>query len=125
MYISLFLHAITIAVLIGVLRTLYKVKKANRWRPIGEAPDDKTLLLLRVECYQGIQSPLFMVVDEVHDRLYNGDIYVTIGYRKPNGDGRTYYAVGLGERDGEFFVDTEVQPTEFQLLPKPISHSSH
>lgn len=125
MYISLFLHVITIAVLIGALRVLYKVKKANRWRPIDEAPNDKTLLLLRVECHQGAQSPLFMVVDEVHDRLYNGDIYVTIGYRDPRGDGRTYIAVGLEGNYGACFVDVKVQPTEFKLLPKPISFSSH
>jgi hypothetical protein len=125
MYINLFLHLITLAVLIGVLWALYEFKKANRWRPIDEAPDDKTLLLLRVEYDQGVQNPLFMVVDEKHDRLYNGDIFVTIGYRKPNSDGRTYYAVCLGERGREFFADTEVCPIEFRLLPKPISHSSH
>ena len=126
MNINLFFHLATIAILIGSLWMLYKYREANRWRPINEAPNDKTLLLLRVEYHQGIQNPLFMAVDEVRDRLYYGDIFVTVGYRAPDRDGQTYYAVGLYEnRNGAFFIDAEVRPVEFKPLPKPISTSSH
>lgn len=105
--------------------TFFKWKKRNRWRPIREAPEDRTLVELKVEVYQEQSNQLFMVVDEKRDRLYNGDVYITIGYRKQNSFTPVWCAVGLTQDAEARFVHEEVYPTHFRLLAKPISYSSH
>lgn len=105
--------------------TFVKWKQRERWRPIDEAPTDKTLVLLKVVYHSSHPTPLFSEVDERRDRLYYGDTYVTIGYKKQDSDHRTWCAVGLSQDKATRFVHHDVLPTHFKPYPKPHSTSSH
>lgn len=116
---------LVIAFLFLGIEAYFQRKKRDRWRPIREAPEDMTLVELKVDYCQQQNNPLFMVVDEKRDRLYNGDVYITIGYRKQNCFTPVWCAVGLTQDAEARFVHEEVCPTHFRLLAKPTSYSSH